>query len=84
MKVALALVVACSFAIPAHAKRSYAAKQEFRQAHVCPSTGKSKGPCPGWTVDHVMPICHGGADAAYNMQWQTKEEAKAKDQWECR
>jgi hypothetical protein len=33
-------------------------------------------------VDHVAPLKRGGADAPSNMQWQTKEEAKAKDKWE--
>lgn len=32
-----------------------------------------------------IPLKHGGADAPSNMQWQTKEEAEAKDKkdkWE--
>lgn len=38
--------------------------------------------CPGWVVDHVDPICHGGPDAPSNMQWQTIADAKRKDGWE--
>lgn len=38
---------------------------------------------PGWVVDHVIALCHGGPDAVANMQWQTKAEAKAKDRVEC-
>jgi hypothetical protein len=33
-------------------------------------------------VDHVKPLACGGADAPSNMNWQTIEEAEAKDKWE--
>lgn len=58
------------------------AKEAFRKAHPCPATGKTYGACPGWTVDHIQALKHGGADAPYNMQWQTNADAKAKDRWE--
>ena len=63
-------------------KRSESAKNEFKRAHPCPSNGKSGGACPGYVIDHVKPLKRGGADAPSNMQWQTKEAAKAKDKWE--
>ena len=63
-------------------KRSAKAKDDFRRSHPCPSTGKKHGACPGYVVDHVRALKHGGADAPYNMQWQTKEAAKAKDKVE--
>ena len=34
---------------------------------------------PGYVVDHVIPLKRGGADAPWNMQWQTIAEGKAKD-----
>ena len=63
-------------------KRSYAAKQDFRSYHPCPSTGKIRGPCPGYVIDHITPLKRGGPDTAGNMQWQTIEDAKRKDRWE--
>jgi 2',3'-cyclic-nucleotide 2'-phosphodiesterase (5'-nucleotidase family) len=33
-------------------------------------------------VDHIVALKHGGADEPENMQWQTVEEAKAKDRVE--
>jgi hypothetical protein len=33
-------------------------------------------------VDHIVPLCAGGADAPQNMQWQSAAEAKAKDKLE--
>jgi hypothetical protein len=33
-------------------------------------------------VDHVVPLKRGGTDTPANMQWQTAEDAKAKDRIE--
>ena len=68
----------------AHGKiaRSPQAKHEFKTAHPCPATGKSSGSCPGYVIDHVIPLKRGGHDAPSNMQWQTLQAAKEKDRWE--
>jgi hypothetical protein len=58
------------------------AKEAFRKSHPCPSTGKTYGACPGWVVDHIHALKHGGADDPSNMQWQTRAAAKEKDKWE--
>jgi hypothetical protein len=65
-----------------HIARDPHAREAFRSTHRCPSTGKTYGSCPGWVVDHVQALKHGGADAPWNMQWQTRAAAKAKDRWE--
>ena len=82
MKYLLLLTLLLSFNIEAGQHRSYKAKAEFKRLHYCPSTGLPKGSCPGYIVDHVIAIKRGGADNASNMQWQTVEQAKAKDKWE--
>jgi hypothetical protein len=52
------------------------------KSYPCPSTGRTSGACPGYVVDHVQALKHGGRDEPSNMQWQTVEAAKAKDKWE--
>ncbi len=43
---------------------------------------KELGAYRGYVIDHVIPLCAGGADDPLNMQWQTIAEAKAKDREE--
>ena len=80
----LILLILLSTNISAHAEyhRSQKAKNIFKYEHPCPATGRSKGACQGYIIDHIKPLACGGVDAASNMQWQTKAEAKAKDKWE--
>jgi hypothetical protein len=62
--------------------RSQKTVRAFKRLYPCPFTGKSSGPCPGWIIDHILPLeCH-GLDVVLNMQWQTVIDAKAKDKWE--
>ncbi|HYU54294.1 MAG TPA: HNH endonuclease signature motif containing protein [Gemmatimonadaceae bacterium] len=56
--------------------RSRSARDRFMH-----STGYPRGR-HGYVVDHVVPLCAGGADAPSNMQWQTVEEGKVKDRQE--
>lgn len=62
----------------AHA-RDLSARAEFQRLNPCPANGARRGPCPGYVVDHVVPLCAGGADAPRNMQWQERAESFAKD-----
>ncbi len=62
--------------------RSTAAKDHFQHDHPCPSTGRASGPCPGYVIDHIKALKHGGADDPSNMQWQTIAAAKEKDKIE--
>jgi hypothetical protein len=76
-----ALVGLRSYAVASRHRmvRSAAARRAFRRQHPCPATGLPRGPCPGYVMDHIDPLACGGADAPFNMQWQTTDEGKAKD-----
>jgi hypothetical protein len=63
-------------------RRSTAARRAFRRLNPCPATGSTIGPCPGYIIDHVIPLKRGGLDIPDNMQWQTAAEARAKDRRE--
>jgi hypothetical protein len=97
MSLAAAIFVSLAFNLAAlsdsYAKqpRSHAARAEFQRLHPCPATGERRGRCEGWIIDHVQPLCSAKTpeeraylDAAWNMQWQTVEEAKIKDREERR
>lgn len=62
-------------------ERSGAVLAAFRAKYPCPATKKSTGACPGWAIDHVIPLACGGADAVYNLQWlpNTIKSAKGPD-----
>lgn len=79
---ALLLLASCAI----HA-RSAAQVYRFKQMEPCPATRQSRGPCPGWQVDHITPLCAGGDDKAWNMQWLSVDDHRFKtfvDVGECR
>lgn len=86
MKTLVFLILAAAFALPADAcaKRHRSVKLAFVRAHACPATGLHKLPCPGYVIDHIVPLCDRGLDKPSNMQWQTVAEGKAKDKLERR
>lgn len=51
--------------------------------HPCPASGKHRGPCPGYEVDHKIPLKCNGADAPHNMQWLTVEQHRIKTKREA-
>jgi 5-methylcytosine-specific restriction endonuclease McrA len=75
-------ILALAICMPAMAtERSSAVRSQFQRHTICPSTGKY-GRCRDHVIDHVMPLCAGGADNLANLQYQTIEDAKIKDRWE--
>lgn len=68
-------------------KRSTTQRSLFVRMHPCPVTGQVSGACPGWSVDHVIPLACGGCDAPFNMQWlpakiKSCAGSECKDRWE--
>lgn len=78
------VIVALLFPLNGFGKqpRNSSARAQFMHERPCPANGHTRGGCPGYVVDHVVPLACGGADEPANMQWQTTEDAKAKDKWE--
>lgn len=62
--------------------RRNAAINQFKRLNHCPSTGLGRGSCPGYIIDHIVPLACGGPDRPDNMQWQTIRAAKSKDKIE--
>ena len=75
MLLLLALIAWPALADTRHASTATA----FRKLHPCPATQKIQRTCPGYVIDHVIPLCAGGADAVANLQWQTRAESYRKD-----
>ena len=70
-----------------HIIRSSKPVYAFRLDHPCPVTFKTTGACPGWSIDHVIPLASGGCDILENMQWLPNEIKSCagkfcKDRWE--
>jgi hypothetical protein len=67
--------------------RSSTVLRAFQIIHPCPSTGSRTGACPGWAIDHVLPLACGGCDSIENLQWlknsiKSCPGAECKDRWE--
>lgn len=69
------------------APRSAAERLAFIRENPCPATGLRRGSCPGFEMDHIQPLCAGGADHRSNLQWLSVEDHRFKtrvDVRECR
>lgn len=91
----LVLAICMTVALSAQAEETRNSKliQQFKETHVCPSTGKmaTKGiaatyRCPGYVVDHGIPFCAGkyigrSTDVMHNLFYQKydKENSLKKD-----
>lgn len=59
----------------------------FRKLYPCPATGQTQGPCPGWAINHTIPLAVGGCDAVYNLDWmptaiKSCANPVCRDRWE--
>lgn len=67
--------------------RSAMVRYQFRRLYPCPATGARYGACPGWAIDHVVPLACGGCDRIDNLQWlpaalKSCSGELCKDRWE--
>ena len=63
--------------------RDPAQRRRFHKNNPCPSTGRTSGACPGYHVDHIVPLACGGADHPSNMQWLTARANLSKGSMGC-
>lgn len=75
------LLLSATFA-DASIHRSEVARQRFARNEPCPATEEARLPCPGYVIDHIIPLCAGGADDPRNMQWEEYTESRLKDREE--
>jgi len=71
----LAVCVVLSASASAKQQRSASVKREFQMTQPCPANGRTRGACPGYIKDHVVPLACEEPDAPSNMQWQTRADA---------
>lgn len=77
-------IVLTPYIAEAKIPRSKAAVAEFKRQNPCPATGLRKGKCPGYQVDHIIPLKCAGPDRPENMQWLSVQEHKAKTRREAK
>lgn len=63
--------------------RRYDVLRAFRNLYACPSTGLHTGACPGWQMDHVVPLAVGGCDSVSNLAYMPVE-IKTCAIWYCK
>jgi 5-methylcytosine-specific restriction endonuclease McrA len=79
----LACALLCLLSWPADS-RDRNVPAEFRKIYACPATGLKTGRCDGYQIDHIVPLCRGGADAVWNLQWLSIAQHKLKTRGDCR
>jgi len=62
--------------------RRSAVAAAYKRIWPCPSTHEKYGPCPGWSVNHAVPLACGGKDEVSNMLWMRNDAKKIQDSYE--
>lgn len=76
--------IACLTVQAMAAQRSKTIRAEFMRSNPCPSTGATRGACPGYQADHKTPLCIGGKDEVANLHWIAVDEHKVKSKSDMR
>ena len=53
----------------------------YKKLHPCPVTGKTTGACPGWAINHVIPLAKGGCDSVVNLNWLPAQVKSCSSPW---
>lgn len=77
--VLVTLLFSCAQYSFAKSQRSTSVLLAFKRQNPCPATEARRGACPGYVIDHIIPLCAGGPDALGNLQWQTRADSLLKD-----
>lgn len=80
----LLLFAVAGIGVATAADRSRALRAEFQRLNPCPSTGKPRGACPGYHVDHREALVCGGRDELRNLQWLPVAEHREKTRVEVK
>lgn len=68
-------------------KRSQTVLRHFVKVFPCPANLEQTTNCPGWAIDHTIPLASGGCDSIANLTWLPDEikscsSTTCKDRWE--
>ena len=68
-------------------KRDPVVLRQFAKVFPCPEPQEGIPGCPGWSIDHVIPLATGGCHTAVNLQWLPNSikscgDPDCKDRWE--
>lgn len=63
-------------------KRSSSVVAAFKRIWPCPSTHLPAGPCPGYKINHAIPLACGGKDEVSNLIWMRDDAKKIQDSYE--
>lgn len=68
-------------------KRSRVVLRQFARVFPCPATLEPTPSCPGWAIDHTIPLASGGCDTVANLSWlpdviKSCADDACKDRWE--
>jgi hypothetical protein len=80
----VAMAITLQTEATARQNRSTVERHAFVKEQACPATGRHRLPCPGYHIDHIVPLKCGGPDVPANMQWLTITDHKAKTRREAR
>jgi 5-methylcytosine-specific restriction endonuclease McrA len=72
------LLALMAHSVAGQTPRSAAERRAFIRENPCPATSLRRGSCPGWEVDHIVPLCAGGPDTRQNMHWLSKDDHRFK------